>query len=354
VKIAMVTARFAALPALHKAIAALLTLAIAAGGLSWEFLQPAEYTSSAVLRFDTTANPELNQQLANQGPVKVATAILSHPLQAASNGPLDLSPAPVAAQDEEALREHLTVSEIAPNEVSLRWQGRDARQTLEATQGLADRLASWQPNHSDATLPAQAGAGQQVSQPNVSESGKEEALLKVTIAMLDTQQKDLTEELATGKRPIQSGTSQRTDAGAAAANPSARTKPEINHELQRIQHQRTLVSNRLTELQKEENTTQSAPLKAGTLNAVPATAAKSPDAAPVYAFTVVTGPTAPVPFQNDHEGFPTLGILGGLLAGLMYLAASLWWFRPITGVGALESLLPARILLVGSIAEIRR
>jgi hypothetical protein len=50
----------------------------------------------------------------------------------------------------------------------------------------------------------------------------------------------------------------------------------------------------------------------------------------------------------------TLGVLGGLLTGILYLAGAAWWFRPVSGVAGLEGILPRGILVVGTIAEIRR
>lgn len=257
-RITTVTARIAALPVRHKVAAVLLMSSIAAAGVFCSYTRPGEdsggeYQSSSVLRFDAPRDPELARQLAREGPAMLAASILSHPLRADAKGDVGLSPIPVTSQDGEPLRQHLTIAEIAPGTIRVGWEGRGARQTLEATQGLTDELASWQPENGEA-------AGVQYLLAGDEASGK----------------------------PPNSGASSR---------------------------------------------------------------ASAPDAG--YVFTVVESPTEPTLMRSAWP-LPAVGILGGILAGLLYLAGALWWFRPVSCVARLENILPSEIFLVGTIAEIHR
>lgn len=330
-RIATVTARIAALPVRHKVAAALLALLIAGGAIGWSLAQPdpilsGEFQSAAVLRYNAPKDPQLAKQLANQGPAELAASILNHQDHVAVKGEAEPSQIPALSQDRAALRRNLTISEIAPATVRVGWEGRGARQTLEETQWLTMELASWQPSINRA-----AGPEGLVSARPDSQESREESLLKMTIAMLDRRRDEL------------------------AANTQEKDG-QVKLERKRIQRQREIVSERLTELQKQEAPKQSALRAHDELAVQPPAAlasAQGTNADPGYVFTVVQNPTEPALVKSAWP-MRTLGVLGGLLTGILYLAGAAWWFRPVSGVAGLEGILPRGILVVGTIAEIRR
>jgi hypothetical protein len=295
-----------------------------------------------VLAIDVAANPTVAKELAQQGPAGLATAVLKQPSAAVHEQRLILPGRAAETPAGEPLGEHLTVAEVTPTKVMIRWDDRGMRETGQAVQALVSLLASWQPAPNSTTAAAQA---QSLPEPRTDPANREEALLKLTIAMLNHRQGELSAKLA----------GQRLSAPSAEEAGILPKQKELSRELKQVESQKEIVEKRLAELRKGNAPPDIAKTQV---------AAREKPSAPIDpestrtpaadVFTVVEGPTSPVAMRSAVWQIEGYWVLGGLLAAFSYAGAALWWFRPVGGVAGLQGILPDKLLLVGTIVEIHR
>jgi hypothetical protein len=160
------------------------------------------------------------------------------------------------------------------------------------------------------------------------DQAKEEALLRVTIAVLDVKTAELDSRLRKMQTPSSSGDPEQVN-----SNKTIREQ-QINLEAQvkRLQDQKLVVEHRLDEMAKDER-------RPKTLTSPSASAERYTDAHVARDTRVQTA---------------ALSISLGFLCGLLYVAVALWRFRPVRNVEALKRVLDMNQLLVGTIGEITR
>jgi hypothetical protein len=377
VKNGTVTTRLATLPVLQKVIAALLMVACAYGCCALIQARAREYISSAVLSYDASMETEP----AKQRPPVVAQAaeILDDQVQAGAaeelgrQGQPALSPNPFHGRDAGSWRNHLAISEISPTEIRVAWRARDAQQAQAGTQALASLLTSWHPQENDERRLLEEDSAQQDPKRN-----REEALLRVTIAMLDAKAAEFSAELrqTSTTNPqayvVNRGRNVEAQPEAGLANASVKSgtaqnqqerRSVLERELERIHGQRTNVMGRLIELRHEDAHTQtsrgqlrrSSALQGGReTNAVLSEDKAETDSSRPSPFVLLEPASVAHPLTGSESGLVITGGLAGIAGGVLYLALAIWWFRPIRDIAALETILGRDILLVGTIAEIRQ
>jgi hypothetical protein len=359
-RIATAIARLNALPALHRAIASALAVGVIAASCLLPLLLPPQFTSFAVLANHPTAAQfdGDNAQLAAQ-----ASAILSGLLDSdlldsglldsgqldthsqsnlASTGPST----PANSRELAAAERQVTLTQLSPTQLRLTYTGRSETQAQAAVEACAALLLAWRAHTSEVgRQPAKPQPQDHAATPPSTSDpsqDREQALLRVTIAVLDAR----IAELRAGQ---QTGTAQESTAQARAA-----TGAKAQSQIPALLHQRQVLLARLAESPKnapQQNALQpDAPPQAPITNHRDASSAalESPSSAQ---FTLMQPATPAQPSPSFPPQWRSWGILAGILLGFAYLAFALWLFRPIQDIAALQKLLPGEILLAGSIGD---
>lgn len=314
------------LPMRHKVVAALVTTSVALGACVWIALQPSEYSSSALLAF---TSPDSPAQV--PAPAIRATAILH--AQVANGGPVS---AALEGEPSDRLRKHLAISGISSSQVRLMWTGRDPARTQSTAQALAATLAAWEPQTTQANPETMASSDLKRE--------KEASLLRVTIAVLELKRTELSAKLLQANNAKRHNSKSQID--RANLPVASRNNPQsaLQNELRRLDEQRAIIQQRLAETQHKDSEAQPS---VSTSDSTTQTKHGNP-------FLIVENATIAQPLNAARSAPEALGVLSGLALGLLYLAAALWWFRPMGDIADLSRMLADKIPVVGSIAEVHQ
>jgi hypothetical protein len=386
VKHGTVIARLMALPMAQRVIAVLVSIAAACGFYALILSKTNEFASSAVLSY----NAPTGTDLAAQGlpVVTQATEILDEQVQVGAVEPPGMTANPLHGQGIKSWRNNLVISEISPTQIRVMWRAHDAQRTEAMVQALANLLASWHPQENEERRLLEQNSSQQDPERN-----REEALLRVTVAMLDAKAAELNAELgqmsavAPQIHSEERGSNIEAQVKANLANVSVDNRTALKQqgrrsilekEIERIHRQRAVVMGRLVESRRGEfqkrvsKVSANEPVTGGAHGAPGAgeqlrrstelqsggkTASSpgetQPSSTQASPFVVLERASAPQPLTGSRSAFMALGALAGIACGVLYLALALWWLHPIADVEALERILGRDIRLVGTIAEIR-
>jgi hypothetical protein len=297
-------ARLSALPRRHRLVAGGLAVFIPLASLCVALLLPVTYKSSALVAFHST------EPAADRQPLAQASSLLEEILRSPSNSIGDQQQDPLQASAPDLIRHQLAISQIDPSTLRITATASSSQHAQSLAQAVADQLISRQRiDPEQATAEAKpdslAAAASQTEKTFDPASAREEALLRVTIAVLDAR-------IAESRGRLQQ------------SHPRS-----LETDLGRLQNQRAILLKRLRET-----------LQAGST--------------PVKAFTLRQRATQGRQISAFRSQIVIGGILAGALLSLFYIAIALWHFRPISSPAALESLLSREILLVGTIGEFQR
>ena len=344
---ATVIARLHALPARHKAIAAALAGCVISASCMLPALLPPRYTSFAVLSYHPPAanlagesNEAAAQAAAILADQTLTDQIRADQIQAdqAQADQLDTQPGPPASPAPNsassltlaAASKQVRISQISPTELRLTYSGPDVLQARPAVQACVSLLRSWRPHVHSATPEARI---QPPAPPKPSDPAqeREQALLRVTIAVFDTRIAEL-------------HTLQQEKSADQAT---------LQKQMTQLQSQRKVLEGRLAESNSSASQPgASQPAASSSQSHAPASALESPANTPP--FTLIEPATPAQPSPTFTPQMRTYGILAGILAGLLYLTIALWLFRPLQDIAALQKLLPRQIRLVGAIGDLRQ
>jgi hypothetical protein len=160
------------------------------------------------------------------------------------------------------------------------------------------------------------------------DQAKEQALLRVTIAVLDVK----TAELASQLRKMRTLGPFGEQGQVSSEKTTREQQMNLEVQIKRLEDQKLVVAHRLDETVTEER-------RLKTLTRPSAPEERYTDAHAV---------------RNARVQTAAMSISLGFLCGLLYVAVALWRFRPVRNVEALKRVLDRNHLLLGTIGEITR
>ena len=218
----------------------------------------------------------------------------------------------------------------------------------QSSQPSAARQASAANPHQQ-SLPANPSPGS-ASQPD-----HEQSLLQTSIDAITTRQNFLRSEIKNIHseelyRAQSTGTASTGADAPTASAPSPRVQA-LTLEIQKLEAQKTLLSRRLEEAKPATSVTETTSPKADTL-----TADRSQNVAPAESLPAKSVPARS--WQWTRVAVPlslivVLIAIATVLVGVFYLLAASRRFRTISSLAVFESVLPAEVLMLGSVAEIK-
>jgi hypothetical protein len=291
--------RIASLPRIHIVAAILLALLTALGGGAWAYLHPDTSipTLTETHSFRTVVSTPQAQQSA---PASTAN-------QASVTQPVKQAAAPAPHPDREQSMLQAAIDQIATRENFLR---SEIRNIHSEELYRAQRSGAATPDPATPSLRIQA--------------------LSLEIQKLEAQRVLLSKRMEEDKSSAATTASTGMDSAAKTARAQPGTKPSLAP---------SPTSDRPTSDRPTSERAQSTPVN-------PVQRSIQPTQVPVqtWQWTRVSVPVSV---------FIALIAAAGLLAGVLYLLAALRRFRSISSLAALESILPADILMLGSIPETR-
>jgi hypothetical protein len=357
--------RLIALPMRHKVVAGLLAASLSIGFRTWILRQPAEYSSSAVLSFTAPPQVDLASQPTSAGAVASAVfrdrirtghLVLTAPGGAQSGYVTSAKPFPWTSSE---LRiGDPIISEISASKVRVSWIGRDPQETQNTTRVLANTLAAWEPLAKQLSPPREM-----MSAAEDPGRKREESLLRVTISVLDLKETEVRAELDQIETAEPQGRDQnqqkrgRTQTQVNLANLSVRNRLSLRYhdrgriltaELRRLQNQRTIVVQRLAEIQHSNSQNKAAVDPAAVVASDSASWASH-----THPFLIVQETTTAQPVDTSRPQREALGDLSGVTVGLLYLVVELRRFRPIRNIADLNRVLAGNVPIMGAIAKIK-
>jgi len=346
----------------HKIIAFTAALLIAAGLSALFLTRPRLYTTFAVLSCDPAAVKDETRP----GVDALTARILTLQAIDASAVHLGLSPNPFLGVDASSLPGHLAISAIDTNTVRVAWTGYGAQNGLDAARALAYTLTSWAPQTPPRQQPQAAGWDQ----------AREQSLLRLTLARIDSRTAALREELrrSNPKSPSRKGTEARQHASPAPVHGTAPGERDRAHrsaleaQIRQFQSQRRVVQQRLDEASLQNPPTKSSqpgaasgiqiashPLPSSPAVAGSAAAPVPPtEAAKSAPFALMGIDAAEQPGKLPWLRLEALALSNGVAFALLYLAIALLLPPPAKSSGGTVAAIARDELSIATMAESRR
>ncbi len=348
------TYRLTSLPTLHQAMPVALTAGLFAGSCAYIFFAPPTYVSTAVVNFDETASNPKNDAEAVDATV-LAESILRPQVKASemawSDGP-DNGPRPWRGKTQ------VVLSRVSESKVRLTLRGNEPRRTEAASQALLNRLTGWSP------LPECPNCKESVGQRRAEgtaegRSSREIDMLRVTVRLLDAKiaaaniasrrvgGRDRNVELKRtieSQREIVSRRLAEELAEAAAGKPGNQLKARLVSKSQASRGQQAAATRR----HSADAVANGSKLIQVTPTESRQSSTADSDHAARETFHLVSQDSGTASLRERAVENLSISGLVSVLVGCLYVAAVLWWFRPLRDLQGLRRIVPSEVRIFSS------